>query len=182
MKTTVLQENLQKAVALSSHFVSQKSQLPILSNILIQAKKSKLILSSTNLETSVSTSIGAKVETDGEITVNGKILNDVVSNLSSGNLEIEVIKEQIKISSANFKSKILGSNSSDFPKIPSHIDKNPFILKTNEFISSLSKVLSSVSTDETRPILTGVLFVSRGSTLYLVATDGFRLSEIKIKN
>jgi len=126
MKLTVLQENLQKAVALSSHFVSQKAQLPILSNILIQAKKSKLILSSTNLETSVSTSIGAKVEIDGEITVNGKILNDV--------------------------------------------------------ISSLSKVLFSVSTDETRPILTGVLFVSKGSTLNLVATDGFRLSEIKIKN
>jgi DNA polymerase-3 subunit beta len=182
MKTTVLQENLQKAVALSSHFVSQKAQLPILSNILIQAKKSKLILSSTNLETSVSTSIGAKVETDGEITVNGKILNDVISNLSSGNLEIEVVKEQIKISSGSFKSKILGANSSDFPKLPSSIDKKSFTLKTNEFISSLSKVLFSVSTDETRPILTGVLFVSKGSTLYLVATDGFRLSEIKIKN
>ncbi|MDP3918007.1 MAG: DNA polymerase III subunit beta, partial [Candidatus Woesebacteria bacterium] len=182
MKIVVLQENFKKAVALSSHFVSQKAQLPILGNILLKTEKSKLILSSTNLETSVSTSIGAKVEKEGEITINGKTLNDVVTNLSSGNIEIEVEKEQVKLVSGSFKSKILGSNSSDFPKIPTSLDKKTFILNKGEFIDSLSKVLFSVSPDETRPILTGVLFVSDDSTLYLVATDGFRLSEVKIKN
>lgn len=182
MKIVVLQENFKKAVALSSHFVSQKAQLPILGNILLKTEKSKLILSSTNLETSVSTSIGAKVEKEGEITINGKTLNDVVTNLSSGNIEIEVEKEQVKLVSGSFKSKILGSNSSDFPKIPTSLDKKTFILNKSEFIDSLSKVLFSVSPDETRPILTGVLFVSDDSTLYLVATDGFRLSEVKIKN
>ena len=69
--------------------------------------------------------------------------------------------EHLKLSSGSFKSKILGTNSSDFPKLPSIVDKKTFTLKTNEFIKSLSKVLFSVSTDETRPILTGVLFVSR---------------------
>lgn len=182
MKTTVLQENLQKAVALSSHFVLQKAQLPILSNILIQAKKSKLILSSTNLETSVSTSIGAKVEIDGEITVNGKTFNDVVSNLSSGSIEIVVEKEQVKITAGKFKSNILGSNSSDFPILPVQSGKNKFSLNREEFVNSLSKVLFAVSIDETRPILTGVLFIFDKKSLKLVSTDGFRLSEVKLKS
>lgn len=182
MKLAVLQENLQKAVSLSSRFISLKTQLPVLNNVLLCAKKSKLIVSSTNLETSVSTSIGAKIEQEGEIIVNGKVLNDLVTNVSSGNLEIEVSKEQIKLSSGSFKSKISGSNSSDFPKLPNSVDKKSFTLKTSDFTKALSKVLFSVSTDETRPILTGVLLFSVDSTLYLVSTDGFRLSEIRIKN
>ena len=118
MKITVLQDNLKSAVSLTSHFISLKAQLPILANVLLKTDKSRLILSATNLETSISTSIGAKVEKEGEITVNGKVLNDLRSNLSSGQIELEVLKEQIKITSGTFKSNILGSNTSDFPTLP----------------------------------------------------------------
>lgn len=182
MKLTVLQENLKNAVSLTSHFVSPKAQLPILGNILLKTDKSKLTLSSTNLETSVSTSIGAKVETEGEITINGKTLNDVVSNLSSGSIELEIEKEQVKITSGTFKSNILGSNSADFPILPSSVGKDSFKVKKEELVTSLSKTLFAVSSDETRPILTGILFVVKSKSLYLVATDGFRLSEVKLKS
>jgi len=182
MKLTVLQENLKKAVTLTSHFVSPKAQLPILGNILLKTNKSKLILSATNLETSIITSIGAKVESEGEITINGKTLNDLVLNLSSGSIELEAEKEQLKITSGKFKSNILGSNSSDFPTLPVQSKKNKFTLNREEFINSLSKVLFAVSTDETRPILTGVLFVFARKSLKFVATDGFRLSEVKLKS
>lgn len=181
MKLTLLQENLKNAVGLTSHFTSPKAQLPILGNILLKTDKSKLILSSTNLEIAVQTSIGAKIEEGGEITVNGKILNDIISNLSSGSIEVESSQEQLKITSGKFKSNILGSNSSDFPGLPQSSGKNKFILNREEFINSLSKVLFAVSPDETRPILTGVLFIFSNKSLKLVATDGFRLSEIKIK-
>lgn len=181
MKFIVLQENLRNSVSLTSHFTSPKAQLPILGNILLRASKSKLILSATNLETSVSTSIGAKIESEGEITVNGKTLNDVISNLSSGSIEIEVIQEQLKITSGNFKSNLLGSNSADFPTLPDAVLKSSFKFDRENFVNSLSKVLFAVSNDETRPILTGVLFTFRDKTLYLVATDGFRLSEVKLK-
>ncbi|EKE06436.1 MAG: hypothetical protein ACD_19C00014G0050 [uncultured bacterium] len=182
MKLTVLQENLKNAVNLTSHFTSPKAQLPILGNILLKAEKTKLTLSSTNLEISVATSIAAKVEKEGEITVNGRTLNDVISNLSSGSIEIEVEKEQIKIASGKFKSNILGSNSADFPALPVQSGKNKFSLNREDFANSLSKVLFAVSTDETRPILTGVLFVFEKKSLKLVATDGFRLSDVKLKS
>lgn len=181
MKLTVLQENLKSAVNLTSHFISLKAQLPILSNILLKTDKSKLILSATNLETSISTSIGAKIEKEGEIAVNGKILNDLISNLLSGQIELEVIKEQIKITAGNFKSNILGSNTSDFPTLPNSLGKDSFKLKADEFIKALNKILFAVSTDETRPILTGVLFVFEKGQIKLVSTDGFRLTEIQLK-
>ncbi|MEK7169018.1 MAG: DNA polymerase III subunit beta [Patescibacteria group bacterium] len=181
MKLTVLQEKLKNAVSLTSHFISVKAQLPILSNILLKTDKSRLILQATNLETSISTSIGAKIETEGEITVNGKVLNELVSNLQSGQVELEAVKEQLKITSNNFKSNILGSNTSDFPIVPNTLSKDSFTLKTSEFTNSLAKILFAVSSDETRPILTGVLFVFLKGRLSLVSTDGFRLTEIQLK-
>lgn len=181
MKFTSLQENLKNAVNITSHFISPKAQLPILGNILIKTDKSKIILSSTNLETSVSTSIGAKVEKEGEITVPGRTFSDVISNLSSGPIEIEVEKEQIKITSGTFKSNILGVNASDFPIIPNSIGKNSITLPKEMFIDGLNKTLFAVSNDETRPVLTGVLFVFKGKNLHLVSTDGFRLSQKTIK-
>lgn len=181
MKLTVLQESLKNAVLTTSHFISPKAQLPILGNILIKTNKSRLTLSSTNLETSVSTSIGAKVEKEGEITVPGKVFSDVISNLSSGPIDIEVEKEQIKISSGTFKSNILGVNTSDFPIIPNSVGKNVITLPKEKFIEGLNKTLFAVSNDETRPVLTGILFVFKGKKLHLVATDGFRLSQKTIK-
>jgi len=182
MKLSILQENLKNAVNLTSHFISSKAQLPILANILIQADKTKLTLSATNLENSITTLIAGKIEKEGEIAVNGKTLNEVVSNLSSGTVDLEVVKEQMKLTSPNLKLNILGTNTSDFPKLPKDIGKNPIILDRNEFIKSLSKILFSVSLDETRPILTGVLFSFNKKSLTLVATDGFRLSEINLKS
>mgnify|MGYP001576221918 CR=1 FL=1 len=181
MKLTVLQENFKNSVGVTSHFTSPKAQLPILGNILLRADKTKLTLSATNLETSIETSITAKIEIEGEIAVNGKTLNDVISNLSSGSIEIESAQEQIKITSGKFKSNLLGSNTSDFPTLPSATVKNSFTLNASEFLNSLTKVLFAVSQDETRPILTGVLFQFKDKNLHLVATDGFRLSEVKLK-
>jgi len=182
MKFVVLQENIRNAVNLTSHFTANKSQLPLLGNILLKANKTKLILSSTNLETSISVSISAQVEQPGEITVNGKIFNDIISHLTSDRLEVEVSKEQLKLTSGSFKSTVLGSNSSEFPKVPQSTSDNSFLFEQNTFKEALSKILFSVSQDETRPVLTGVLFSFVKEYLYLVATDGFRLSHIKLPN
>jgi len=181
MKLTVLQEDLKKAVQQTSHFISNKAQLPILSNILLRATKTRLILSATNLETSITTSIAAKVESEGEVAVNGKTFNDLISNLSSGSIEIEVFQEQLKIVSNKFKSNLLGTNTADFPVLPQEIAKDSIKFSSKDFVKALSRLLFSVSTDETRPILTGVLFIFNENELKLVSTDGFRLTETKLK-
>lgn len=180
MKLTVLQENLAKAVNQASRFASQRSQLPILGNILLKATKTKLTISSTNLEISILTQIGAKIEEEGEISIPSKVISELVSNLPKEQVTLESEKEQLKITTSGFNSKVLGMNASDFPKIPNNLTK-PLILPTKEILESLSQVIFATSTDETRPILTGVLVILDVNNLVLVATDGFRLSQKKIK-
>lgn len=182
MKLQVLQENLSKALVDASRFASIKAQLPVLGNIALSAKKTKLLISSTNLEISIATSIGAKVEEDGDITIPAKTITEAISNLPSGPVALESEKEQLKIKSQNFSLNTLGMNSSDFPSIPTSLDeKDSLVFSKEEFLSALSSVIFATSQDETRPVLTGVLFIFDKDSLVLVATDGFRLSQRKIK-
>jgi DNA polymerase-3 subunit beta len=179
MKFITSAENLKRTVSTASHFISAKTQLPILGNILISASGSKVSFSATNLENAVSLKIPAKVEKEGEITVPGKTFLDIVLNLNN-EIEINEDKEKIKISSGSFKSTILGLNATDFPKIPNTSKKEGFVIKKSELNTALLNTLFSLSLDETRPILTGVLFDFIDGDLYFISTDGFRLSKIKV--
>ena len=181
MQLEVLQENLAKAITQAARFTNTKAQLPILGNILLSVRKTKILICSTNLEVSVATSVGAKVKEDGELSIPSRLISEVVNNLPKETVSLISEKEQLKISMSGFSSTILGMNTSDFPKIPTSIDKDKAIeISSKEFTEALSQVSFSVSSDETRPVLTGVLFTWKDKTLTLVSTDGFRLSQRKI--
>jgi DNA polymerase-3 subunit beta len=187
MKLQILQENLEKAVSTTSRFASTRAQLPILGNILFSTRKSKIYISSTNLEISASVQVGAKIEEEGEISVPAKVISELISNLPKDTVNLSAEKEQLKVSVSGFSSTVLGMNSSDFPKIPNMIDKEKSTsFSQDAFVKSLGQVVFATSTDETRPILTGVLFLFDKNSLSLVATDGFRLSrknlQVKLEN
>lgn len=125
--------------------------------------------------------LGAQVKEEGEITIPAKVITEIITNLTAGPLTLESDKEHLKITSQNFSSKVLGMNSADFPKIPETIDSTKATtLPKVAIMEALSQVIFSVSGDESRPILTGVLLLFSKSGLSLVATDGFRLSQKKI--
>ena len=169
-------------MGIASRFASTRAQLPVLGNVLLSAQKTKVSVCSTNLEVAVSISIGAKVEKEGEISVPAKVINEVIGNLPGGIVDLSSEKEQLKITSPNFSSTILGMDASDFPKIPGSIGKEKAIsISRDELVKALSQVIFAASVDETRPVLTGVLFAWEKGGLSLVATDGFRLSQKKIK-
>lgn len=186
MKAQILQENLTKALVLASRFASTKAQLPVLGNILLSAKSNKLLICSTNLEISIVTWIGAKVEKDGDITVPARVITDLVTNLEPGTVNLESEKEILKISSPKFSFEVAGMNANDFPSVPQGLGKKSLILTKGDLVTAISKVLFATSIDETRPTLTGVLFIfkknlsARAGELVLVATDGFRLSQVKL--
>lgn len=183
MKFTILQEDLSKAVSIASRFASSKAQLPVLGNVLISTSKTKVKVMSTNLEISVAVSVGAKVEEEGDLSIPSKVLNDLISNLPKESIEISSKEEQLKVSASGFSSTVLGMGASDFPKIPTSVDKNVSItLPAKNFSEALSQVVFATSLDETRPVLTGVLVTKeKGGKMSLVATDGFRLSKKVIK-
>lgn len=178
MKLQILQDNLEKAVSTASRFASPKAQLPILGNILISTSKSKISISATNLEISVSVGAGAKIEEEGVISVPAKVMSELVSNLPKETVTLSAEKEQLKVSVGGFSSTVLGMDPTDFPKIPGSVSRDSSTpIPKRELIEALSQVSFSASTDETRPVLTGVLFIWEKETLTLVATDGFRLSK-----
>ncbi|OGM14698.1 DNA polymerase III subunit beta [Candidatus Woesebacteria bacterium RIFCSPHIGHO2_02_FULL_42_20] len=180
MKVEVLQEKLSKALNISSRFIANRAQLPILANVMLEATKTKLTVFATNLEMSSVVSIGAQVSVPGKITVPSRILFDIVANLSSGKVLLEAQREQLKMEAGSFKGNVMGINALDFPNLPTSLGKSAFKMPQIELIKSLTKTLFCVSGDEARPILTGVLFVFSTNGLTLVATDGFRLTLTKI--
>ncbi|MEK7525932.1 MAG: DNA polymerase III subunit beta [Patescibacteria group bacterium] len=179
MKVQVLKADFAKILSLACRFVSNRAQLPILGNLILSAKGNCLTVMSTNLEISVVAKLGAKVTTEGELGVPARTIVDIVSNLGNGPVNLESQEEQLLITTDSFEGKVSGINTSDFPKLPQTVEKGIKIL-ARDLALGLSKVSFSTSMDETRPILTGVLFLFNGTKLSLVASDGFRLSKFEL--
>ncbi len=182
MKLQILQENLNQALLTTSRFSNSKAQLPVLGNVYFSAKGSKLQVASTNLEVSVSLKIAAKIEEEGEITIPGRTISEIISNLTAGNITFTSEKEQISLTKDTFHSRLSGMNAADFPKVVDTLPKEGiFEISIKDLSEGFSKVFFATASDETRPILTGILLIFSKSSLTLVATDGFRLSQKKIK-
>lgn len=183
MKLNLLHTDLETQIQKAVGFVSKTSQLPVLENIVLETEKNRLNIKATNLEISFFSSVGAKVAQSGKIAVPAKEFVEILKNISTETLELEVESESLKIYTENNKIELSGMNTSDFPEISQSISQKAIKLPSEEFRQNLSEVLFSVSRDETRPILTGVLFIfdSRSQKLILVSSDGFRLSKKELK-
>ncbi len=178
MKLTCTQENLRSALSSLERVVGKQSTLPILSNILFETDKGQLRLSATNLEIGIITSIGAKIEQEGKITVPAKLLINFIQNLALDQVvEIEQIGTQLVLRSGNYVVKINSLDGKDFPIIPERGEGKIFSLPIESFRRGLQKTLYCVSVNESRPELTGVLFGLREGRIFLTATDSFRLAE-----
>lgn len=178
MKFSCLQENLAKGLQTVMHAVPAKSSLPILSNVLISTDNGRLKLASTNLETAISTFVGASIDEEGSTTIPARLLKDFITNLPPGTINAQVKDEILVINSKNTKSKFNGSSAHDFPELPTFpkkskgLELDPTIL--NEVISL---VAFASGTDSSRPVFTGVSITFSKGKLTFAATDGFRLSE-----
>lgn len=182
MKFTCLQENLTQGLTKVYRAVPTKSELPILSNVLIIAGDNQLKLSATNLSTTIVTHVGASIEQDGAITVPAKMLRDFIANLSSDTIEALLKEDILHISSDITKSRFNGVSAEDFPDLPEE-KKDLKVLEFNpqEFYKAVSSVSFCASLDDTRPVFTGIYMSFDGEVLTLAASDGFRLSETHLK-
>ena len=149
---------------------------------MISAKDNQLKLSATNLATTIVTYTGAAVEKEGSITVPAKLIKEFISNLTSGNIEIELDRDILHLTSDNTKTKFNGITSEDYPDLPEDVAHINFIeLDAGVFNKTLASIGFSAATDESRPIFTGILLKFEGDIVTLAASDGFRLSETKVK-
>lgn len=182
MELTVTQENLAHALASVGRVASTKTQLPILSNILLRTDGNRLLVAATNLEIASTQYIGAKVAKPGAITIPARLVSEFVSNLPKGNVDLVVKSDHLHISSGGYKSTINGVVADEFPELPTIDEKNSirYMIKTDDFKLSITQTILTASSDSTRPVLTGIYWHSFEGSLYLAATDGYRLAEKKL--
>lgn len=179
MKFNVLQQDFLPVLSSVGRSVGVRSTLPVLDNVLLSAMDKKLKVVATNLEIGVIEYLNVEVGVEGELSVPGKTLIEIISGLGPVKVEIESEGEILTVSSGKFKASINGIAASEFPAIP--LSEEEGITFPKKAFLYLQRILFASAVDEGRPVLTGVLTnVSRGK-LDFVATDGFRLAHQTIE-
>ncbi len=180
MKLKVTQENLNKALGLVARVASSRGTLPILSNVLLRIDDNRLSVSATNLDIAISCQLGAQVQTEGSLTVPARLFQDLINGLPSGVIELEQDDQRLKITTDSYKSVINGVAADEFPVMPAIESGTTWKIAGPVLKKALQQVLMAASNDESRPVLTGVLFHTADGVLYVAATDSYRLAEKRL--
>ncbi len=187
MKITVLAENLKSALTFTNHAISPRTQLPILSHILLLASNGTLSFLATDLEIGIQTGIPADIETEGTITVPAKLFLELVSSLPQEKVTLELIGTELHVITKKTKSVLQTTPSDEFPKLYEELGDELLTLSAKDFIETGKKIIFAASIESTRPALSGILLEKslpagrqEGSGIRLVATDGYRLSMTQI--
>lgn len=182
MEITVTQEKLNRALSAVNRIASIKTQLPILSNVLLRTDGSRLLVAATNLEIAITQYIGAKVIKPGSITIPARLMSEFISSLPKESVDLKVVNDNLHIKSGNYTSIINGFVADDFPELPTINESSSiqYSIKVEDFKQAVSQTIVTTSNDSTRPVLTGVYWHSYEGQLYLAATDGYRLSERRL--
>lgn len=180
MKLEVTQENLAKAIGAVSRIVSSRSSLPVLSNILIATDNGRVRLSATNLEVGINCWIGAKASEEGALTVPARLFSEFITSLPGGNLELSTNDNNLVVVAPHVQSTINGISAEEFPLIPQIKSKPTLEMPVDQLKDALAQVVIAASTDEARPILTGVYIYNEGTKLNVVSTDSYRLAERRL--
>jgi DNA polymerase-3 subunit beta len=141
-----------------------------------------LSIAATNLEIGITQHIGAKVEVEGAITVPARLMQEFISSLPSGVINLELTDNKLHITTDKYKSTINGVPAEEFPVMPAIQDGTNLTLGAKDLRKALQQVIFAASNDEARPVLTGVFINSKKDALYLAATDSYRLAEKKLKS
>jgi DNA polymerase-3 subunit beta len=178
MKLNVLQENLAHGLNIVSRAVSPRSTLPVLSNVLVATDEGRLRLSATNLELGITCWIGAKIEEEGSTTVPARTFTELVGTLSDKQVEMSltVRTQTLNIRCGSSVTDLKCIDSQEFPPMPVPDTDNGIQLNVADIREMIQQVVFAASTDEARPILTGVLVTVNGDKIIMASADGFRLS------
>jgi DNA polymerase-3 subunit beta len=185
MEFTCDRSDLYQGVQSVDRIVSTRSTLPIIGNILLEAGKSKLIISANNLEIGMEVVVKASIKEEGAVLVPAKIFSGIVSKLPDSEIAVKTLEKGIvKISFKQSNFNINGLSSDEFPMLPKIKDGKTLSIDAELFSDMVEQTVFSVSMSEDKYVLSGVLMefgksqVSGDtSNIRMVSTDGYRLSK-----
>lgn len=178
MWVTCSQASLHKGVQLVGRAISTRTTMPILGYILLETMKNGVKLTATDLELAIQAEIDAEVKQGGQITLPARIFAEIVGNLPDAMVEIksEHGSPQVQITCQTSDFEILGLSPDDFPTQPKADGNELAAIEADLLRRLISQTIFAVSSDETRPFLTGVYVALEGPEVRFVATDGGRLA------
>ena len=180
MKFSIEKDQILEALQKVQSIVGQRTTLPILSNVLLEASKGKLMLTTTDMEVSVRTSIQADISRDGATTLPARRFFSICRDLPDHQVEIGVSDDDVaEIVSGSYNCKLEGLSQDDFPPMPTFEESSTYTLKQGTLKDILQKTSYAASTDESRAILNGALMSFRDNKLTVVCTDGRRLALVE---
>jgi DNA polymerase-3 subunit beta len=181
MKVSLMQENLAKALLHINKAVSNRPNIPVLANVLIEAQKGMIKLSSTNLEMGISMWIGANISEEGRLTVSAKLLSEFVSSLKPGKIDLIQKEQMLEVNSVDNRAEFFIIPADDFPKVPEAEGQNIIEVNALKFADAIFQTVFAAGTDDSRPVLTGILMQTAEKQITMVGVDGFRLSRKILK-
>jgi DNA polymerase-3 subunit beta len=181
MKFTITREQFQEGLQAVAGSVPTKTTLPVLSNILVEATHDGVRLSGTDLDIAVSTTVPASVDQEGSITVPARKLAEIVRELPNASIRITASGEQrVTIECGRSKFRLLGLPKDEFPAFPAVKFDTGWKATAGNLQKLITHVAFAASTEESRPILNGVLWELRPDRMRMVATNGHRLARMDV--
>jgi DNA polymerase-3 subunit beta len=175
MKFQVNRDVFSEAVSFAVKLLPQRTTLPILSGVLIDATDEGLTLSSFDYEVSAQTSITAEVEEAGKILVSGRLLADIASRLPNAPVQFSTEDNRIKVTCGSAHFTLLSMPVEEYPTLP-QVSEQTGLLPAEEFATAVSQVAVAASRDDVTPVITGVQLEVSQNSLSLVATDRYRVA------
>ncbi len=151
------------------------TSLPVLSGVRVQLTGDQLRLTGTDLELTISVEVTVSGNGDGVVILPGRLASDIVRALPAGSVEVEVSEDEARISAARSEFSLRILPADEFPRL-TEATGEPVTLASAELAAALNQVVRAASSDDARPILTGVLLAAEAGGLRLVATDSYRLA------
>jgi DNA polymerase-3 subunit beta len=181
MNFTITRQNLHQGLAAVSASIPSKTTLPVLSNILFEARNDGVWMSGTDLDVSVRVRVLAEVKEPGGLTAPGKKLQEIARELPDQPVTVTTRGDQIELKCGRSHFKLNGLPAEEFPTL-AEVDFSRGLAVTGKDLHSLIQHTSfAVSTEESRPILNGVLWELRDGEMKMVATNGHRLARMGMR-
>ena len=180
MKFKIVRSKFLEGLKSVQNIVAAKGSLPILQNVLLEAGENRLVMTTTDLDISIRSSVECEIAEGGATTLPVKLLFNSMSKAADREIVVEVDdKERATITAGSAKFKLAGLPEADFPRLPKDEDAYAYEIPQATLREMFRKVSYAASQDDTRRTLKGVLMSFKDSKLTMVATDGRRLALVE---
>ena len=182
MKLECSVDKLKEAVNKAEKIVGKTSTLTSLKSILFVASGNSLKIRSTNLSLGLEIELPAKIEEEGDVLINGEVINNTLMNLSSSdkNIKLEKVNDNLFLNNKKTAITIKSISVEDFPNIPA-VEGESFEIEISKFTDGIKSVFYSAAVNDIKPEISSVYIYSQDDRLFFVSTDSFRLAEKNIK-